>query len=54
MGVLQRLLLCGADLPDAQDRPRPYPAVACLPTLGPVADEPPGGWKHELKRKNQS
>jgi len=39
--VLQRLLLGGTDPPDADDRPRPHPAVTCLPALGPVADEPP-------------
>lgn len=33
VGVLQRLLLSGADLPDTQNRPRPDPAVARLPTL---------------------
>lgn len=42
-GVLQGLLLGGAHLPDAQDRPCPDPAIARLGTLGPVADKPPGG-----------
>ena len=45
MGVLQRLLLSRSDLPDAQNRPRPHPAVTRLPALGPVANEPPGGGK---------
>ena len=47
MGVLQRLLLSRSDLPDAQNRPRPHPAVARLPALGPVANEPPGGGKNK-------
>ena len=47
-GVLQRLLLGRADLPRTQHGPRPRPAVARLPALGPVAYEPPG------REKNQS
>ncbi len=54
VGVLQRLLLSRANLPDTQDCPRPHPAVTCLPTLRPVTNKPPGGEKHELKLKNQS
>lgn len=43
VGVLQRLLLGGTHLPDAQDRPRPHAAVTRLPALRPVANEPSGG-----------
>lgn len=50
VGVLQGLLLGRTDLPDAQDRPRPYPAVARLPTLRPVADKPPEGRETPLSK----
>lgn len=55
VGVLQCLLLSRADLPDAQDCPRPDPAIARLPTLRPVANKPPGGEKqNSFVHKNQS
>lgn len=54
VGVLQSLLLSRADLPDTQNRPRPYPAIARLPTLRPVANKPPGGEKHTFTERSQS
>lgn len=58
-GVFQRLLLSGANLPDAQDGPGPSPTITSLSTLWPVTDKPPDRektedyWDAEKKRKTE-